>query len=223
MSEETSEEKATALRERIEAALRARDPEAFVLLGRVGPINALRTSTTAYMGRSSAVATGATDLEALAALAVAVGLNADGSDPRAENERLRAVLAVAQSSLAAAVRDERVTVVDEVARLTRERDAAVTDAEALRAAVREFVEAKAHHDSTVAAWQDADVEVVNVTGKGGNEAWAKAMRDARRVAEAQIPRFDARIAQAEIDAARERAARLRLFDVLNSDGTTEAP
>jgi hypothetical protein len=64
--------------------------------------------------------------------------------------------------------------------------------------------------------------VVNVTGKGVNEAWEKAMRRARVVAEAQIPHFDARIAQAEIAADRERAARLRLFDVLNSDGTTEA-
>ena len=35
---------------------------------------------------------------------------------------LRATLALSQESLAAAVRGERVTVVDEVARLTRERD-----------------------------------------------------------------------------------------------------
>ena len=65
-------------------------------------------------------------------------------------------------------------------------------------------------------------EVVSVTAKGVNAAWVKAMVAARKVAEAQIPRFDARIAQAEIDAERERAARLRLFAVLNSDGTTEA-
>jgi len=64
--------------------------------------------------------------------------------------------------------------------------------------------------------------VVNVTAKSGNAAWAKAMVAARKVAEAQIPHFDARIAQAELDAERERAARLRLFAVLNSDGTTEA-
>ena len=69
------------------------------------------------------------------------------------------------------------------------------------------------------AWHDP---VVNVTAKSSNDAWAKAMRAARKVAEAQIPRFDARIAQAELDAERERAARLRLFAVLNSDGTTEA-
>ena len=65
-------------------------------------------------------------------------------------------------------------------------------------------------------------EVVDVTAKGVNAAWAKAMVAARKVAEAQIPHFDARIAQAELDAERERAARLRLFAVLNSDGTTES-
>lgn len=65
-------------------------------------------------------------------------------------------------------------------------------------------------------------DVVDVTAKGVNAAWAKAMVAARKVAEAQIPRFDARIAQAELDAECERDARLRLFAVLNSDGTTEA-
>jgi hypothetical protein len=67
----------------------------------------------------------ATELDALASLAVAVGLDADGTDPRAENERLRAVLAVAQSSLAAAV------------------------AGALRAAAREYIDAVADIERAV--------------------------------------------------------------------------
>jgi hypothetical protein len=49
-----------------------------------------------------------------------------------ECETLRRTLALSQESLAAAVRDERVTVVDEVARLTRERDEARADAARLR-------------------------------------------------------------------------------------------
>ncbi len=126
----------------------------------------------------------ATELDALASLAVAVGLDADGTDPRAENERLRAVLAVAQSSLAAAVRDERVTVVDEVARLTRERDAAVaranaavTEAGALRAAAREYIDAVADIERAVTGPR---------TGAAIDSAAMIARRNAARVALAAI-------------------------------------
>ena len=49
-----------------------------------------------------------------------------------ENETLRRTLALSQSSLAAAVRDERVTVVDEIERLQRERDAALAVITGLR-------------------------------------------------------------------------------------------
>lgn len=68
----------TELRERIEAALRVRDPEAHVTLGHVGPADAVLTAHAS------------TRIDALAALAVAVGLHADGTDPRAELETLRA-------------------------------------------------------------------------------------------------------------------------------------
>ncbi len=50
-----------------------------------------------------------------------------------------------------------------ILRLRSERNAAVTEAEVLRSAVREFVAAKAHHDSTVAARHDADVSALEET------------------------------------------------------------
>ena len=84
---------AAELRERIETALAARDPEALVLPGHVGPTGARRHTATAYVNRSSTVATGDTEADALAALAVAVGLDADGADPRAEVDHLDALLA----------------------------------------------------------------------------------------------------------------------------------
>ena len=58
----------------------------------------------------------------------------------AEVERLRAALAVTQSSLEAASSGRRVTVVDEIERLQRERDA-------LRAAAREHLDAREAYDA----------------------------------------------------------------------------
>lgn len=181
------------LRGRIEAALRARhgadgvrvwtwrtqhDPEQHCA---ACGIPGWRTAPT--------VAPYATAAAALAALAVAVGLNADGSDPRAEVERLRAeserrsellddvahaherdvltiwaalgetheppeniaavvgaverlraLLAVTQSSLKAASSGRRVTVVDEIERLQRENAT-------LRDAAREHLDARAAYDA----------------------------------------------------------------------------
>ena len=74
----------------------------------------------------------------------------------AEVETLRRTLALAQESLAAAVRDERVTVVDEIARLQRERDEARADAAALRAAAREYLDAQDLGDRALDSWLRAD-------------------------------------------------------------------
>jgi len=74
----------------------------------------------------------------------------------AEVETLRRTLALAQESLAAAVRDERVTVVDEIARLQRERDEARADAAALRAAAREYLGAQDSGDRALDSWLRAD-------------------------------------------------------------------
>jgi len=74
----------------------------------------------------------------------------------AEVEKLRRTLALAQESLAAAVRDERVTVVDEIARLQRERDAARTDAATLRARAQEHLDAQDSGDRALDAWVRAD-------------------------------------------------------------------
>ena len=60
------------------------------------------------------------DGAALRGLASFVGLNADGSDPRAEVERLRALLAVTRASLEAASSGRRVTACEDIERLQRE-------------------------------------------------------------------------------------------------------
>ena len=121
------------LRERIEMALRARDPRACVTVERATPpLRSYTLASACDIGTADVGATGATAAVALAALAVAVGLDSDGADPRAEVETLRRTLALAQESLAAAVRDERVTVVDEIGRLTRERDEALAVVAGLR-------------------------------------------------------------------------------------------
>lgn len=75
---------------------------------------------------------------------------------------LRAALALSQESLAAAVRDERVTVVDEVARLTRER-AVLADA------VRAYVEASDAHEraarsgGSIEAYAESAARIVATT------------------------------------------------------------
>ena len=120
------------LRAAVEASLRERDPCAVVdsrpPMHRYSPV----CTAWAVVRGVPVYGHGATEADALAALAFACGLNADGTDPRAEVETLRRTLALAQESLAAAVRDERVTVVDEIGRLTRERDAAQWSAMAAR-------------------------------------------------------------------------------------------
>lgn len=70
-------------------------------------------------------------------------------DSRAEIARLRALLEVAQTSLAAATSGRRVTVVDEIERLQRERDA-------LRDAAREYLDARHRGLVALLAHLDAD-------------------------------------------------------------------
>jgi hypothetical protein len=86
-----------------------------------------------------------------------------------EVERLRAALAVATRSLEATSSGERLTTCDELARLsrevatvTRERDAALADAAALRAAARAYLvavdgwERSAHALGRLAAFVERD-------------------------------------------------------------------
>ncbi len=197
---------ADELRERIEAALRERRATDTIGVG-VRPVGASPHTPRSWLAHASIVSLrdgredaswrcyAATEDDALMELAVAVGLNPDGTDPRAEIatlrqrvdilnardevgieerdrlrrereeasaeveraeprrqrdardiadadaevERLRAVLAVTQASLAAASRGERVTVADEVDRLQRENAR-------LRDAAREFLDARAAYD-----------------------------------------------------------------------------
>ena len=194
------------LRERIETALRARNGGGPVRV-EVREHDAAQWRASAYVGEPVGEDIHGRprggELDALAALALAVGLDADGTDPRAEVdhldallarqhailtgvanalrgdpgplashshhdlaeraaatvaevETLRRTLALAQESLAAAVRDERVTVVDEVARLQRERDEARADAAALRAAAREYLDAQDLGDRALDSWLRAD-------------------------------------------------------------------
>ena len=143
---------AAELRERIMAALRARasDASVRVLPEQRDSIGVDAPCGYATWGEVEVIATGATELDALAALAVAVGLDADGADPRAEVERLRAALAVATRSLEAASSGERLTTCDELARLSREvvtvRAAYASDLAGLRAEVRRA-------DDERAAWR----------------------------------------------------------------------
>jgi hypothetical protein len=86
---------AAELRERIMAALRARasDASVRVLPEQRDSIGVDAPCGYATWGEVEVIATGDTELDALAALAVAVGLDADGADPRAEIDHLDALLA----------------------------------------------------------------------------------------------------------------------------------
>ena len=105
----------------------------------------------------------------------------------AEVETLRRTLALAQESLAAAVRDERVTVVDEVARLQRERDEARADAAALRAAARAYLDAQDLGDRALDAWlraddTDRDADAAQAASRGRTTQARAALRAAIDVA-----------------------------------------
>ena len=110
---------AAELRERIEAALRTRHATDDVNIETTRrPFGAPAWGVGADCGdvRHLVAGESATEFDALAALAVAVGLDADGTDPRAE-----------------------------VARLTHERDAALADAAQLRGVMRREIANTDHH------------------------------------------------------------------------------
>lgn len=162
MAQRARDEMAPAgLRERIEAALRARHgANASVDLG-PAPDGFSGRDAVAFVTGGYAAARGNDEGAALRGLARIVGLNADGTDPRDQGEALarrlhaeresvvaeldrardetdalRALLEVAQTSLAAATSGRRVTVVDEIERLQRERDAHAAEVERLRGVMR---------------------------------------------------------------------------------------
>ena len=152
MAQRARDEMAPAgLRERIAAALRARHGDGVTVeFFAIGDLDArVRYSVPGLRCVTSVLCHDENDGGALGALAYAVGLNPDGTDPRAEVARLRALLEVAQTSLAAATSGRRVTACDEIERLQRERDA-------LRGAAREYLDAR--HNGLVAldAYLNAD-------------------------------------------------------------------
>ena len=153
MAQRARDEMAPAgLRERIETALRARNSNDIVRV-EVRRYDVAQWRASAYVGEPIGedlhARPQATEAEALATLARAVGLNPDGTDPRAEVARLRALLEVAQTSLAAATSGRRVTACDEIERLQRERDA-------LRDAAREYLDARHRGLVELLAYLDAD-------------------------------------------------------------------
>jgi hypothetical protein len=113
MSEKTSEEKATALRERIEAALRARDAAVAVF---------------SYDAQVTMLASGATEIDALRSVASAVGLDSDGNDRR--SAALNAVRSALGHRAEKYGRDADIASM--VRELVAERDAAIAEATALR-------------------------------------------------------------------------------------------
>lgn len=152
------------LRERIAAALRARHGDGVNIETTRRRFGAPVWGVGVDVGdtvRHLVAGESATEAEALATLARAIGLNPDGTDPRDQGEALarrlhaeresvvaeldrardetdalRALLEVAQTSLAAATSGRRVTVVDEIERLQRERDAHAAEVERLRGVMR---------------------------------------------------------------------------------------
>lgn len=148
MTQRARDEMAPAgLRERITAALRARhgDGVAVEFFARGNAVACVRYSVPGLHCVTSVFCHDENDGGALGALAYACGLNVDGTDPRDQGEALarrlhaeresvvaeldrardqtdalRALLEVAQTSLAAATSGRRVTACDEIERLQRE-------------------------------------------------------------------------------------------------------
>lgn len=177
MAQRARDEMAPAgLRERIAAALRARhgDGATVEFFARGDAVARVRYSVPGLHCVTSVFCHDENDGGALGALAYACGLNVDGTDPRDQGEALarrlhaeresvvaeldrvrdetdalRALLEVAQTSLAAATSGRRVTVVDEIERLQRERDA-------LRDAAREYLDARHRGLVDLLAYLDAD-------------------------------------------------------------------
>ena len=138
---------AAELRERIMAALRARasDASVRVLPEQRDSIGVDAPCGYATWGEVEVIATGDTELDALATLAVAVGLDADGADPRAEIDHLDALLARQRAILtgvANALRGDpgplashsHHDLAERAAAVVAERNAAVADAARARAA-----------------------------------------------------------------------------------------
>lgn len=173
---------ADELRERIEAAFRERRATDTIGVG-VRPVGASPHTPRSWLAHASIVSLrdgredaswrcyAATEDDALMELAVAVGLNPDGSDPRAEVERLRAIVERHAAEKAQLVREAHEAMEATVAEAVRyysaakdrmqkkvdaacaERDAAIARAyaeererDAVRDAAREYLDARAAYD-----------------------------------------------------------------------------
>ena len=176
---------ADELRARIEATLRERRATDTIGVG-VRPVGASPHTPRSWLAHASIVSLrdgredaswrcyAATEDDALMELAVAVGLNPDGTDPRAEVERLRAIGERHAAEKAQLVREAHEAMETTVAEAVRyysaakdrmqkevdaacaERDAAVARADvqererdALRAAALEFLDASLENDVSV--------------------------------------------------------------------------
>jgi len=202
------------LRERIEAALRVRHSDDARV--EVREHDATQWRASAYVGDPTGddihARPRATEREAIRALALAVGLDEDGADPRATVEVLRATLALSQESLAAAVRGERVTVVDEVARLQRE-------VATLRAARMEPM-SDAALDAACAAEDRATADEPLLDGTdGAHPAWWRGHDRAAEVWRERVATAERERDAAHADAARVRAA---VVEMLAAHGTLDA-
>ncbi len=176
-----NEQETSELRERIEGTLRERHVAELVDRRDKVIVRVLRERADSLgVNPPCALATwcdtelrvsGATELDALTSLAATLGLNADGSDPRAEVERLRAIVERHAAEKAQLVREAHEAMEATVAEAVRyysaakdrmqkkvdaacaERDAAIARAyaeererDAVRDAAREYLDARAAYD-----------------------------------------------------------------------------
>ena len=196
---------AAELRERIMAALRARasDASVRVLPERRDSIGVDAPCGYATWGEVEVIATGDTEADALAALAVAVGLDADGSDPRAEIDHLDELLSRQHAILtgvANALRGDPGPLASHSHHDLAERAAAMVAEIATLRAVRLEPMTPAALDAAVAAEDRATADEPLLDGTdGAHPAW---WRKHDRAAEMLTAQRDAAVA----DAARVRAA-----------------
>lgn len=184
---EVSEQETSELRDRIEASLRTRYGTSRVAVEvqehGVTQWRAVARLHGDALGDVVRSRVSDTDADALAALACAVGLNPDGTDPRTELETLRQRVDILNARDEVGIeerdrlrreRDEARAEIEraeprrqrdardiadadaEIARLRARADAAERERDSVLAATREFFAAEVAHDATVAAWLDTD-------------------------------------------------------------------
>lgn len=202
MAQRARDEMAPAgLRERIEAALRARHGDGVTVefFARGNAVARVRYSVPGLHCVTSVFCHNENDGGALGALAYACGLNVDGTDPRDQGEALarrlhaeresvvaeldrardetdalRALLEVAQTSLAAATSGRRVTACDEIERLQREnatlRDAAREMLAAIEAPAPVWDADESEHDAHAARLTAAIAALRPLVGDGALDA-----------------------------------------------------